>query len=47
MDDTHSGACLCGVVRYTVQGPLRPVVVCHCTQCRRQTGHYLAATSVP
>jgi hypothetical protein len=32
-------------VRYEVRGPLRPVVACHCTQCRRMTGHFLAATA--
>jgi len=36
---------LCGAVRYEVRGPLRPVVACHCTQCRRMTGHFLAATA--
>jgi hypothetical protein len=41
---TKTGGCLCGAVRYEVHGPLRPVVVCHCTQCRKQTGHFLAAT---
>lgn len=46
MDAIHTGACLCGAIRYAVRGPLRPVVVCHCSQCRRQTGHYLAASSV-
>jgi hypothetical protein len=25
---------------------LRGVVYCHCTQCRRQSGHYYAATNV-
>ncbi len=44
--EIHTGACLCGGVRYQVEGPLRPVVVCHCTQCRRQSGHYFAASSV-
>ena len=39
------GECLCGAVRYEVRGPLRPVVMCHCTQCRRMTGHYMAATA--
>jgi len=39
------GGCLCGAVRYEVRGPLRPVVACHCTQCRRMTGHFLAATA--
>jgi hypothetical protein len=41
----RGGGCLCGAVRYEVRGPLRPVVVCHCTQCRRMTGHFMAATA--
>jgi hypothetical protein len=41
----HTGGCLCGAVRYRVAGPLRPVVMCHCTQCRRTTGHVMAATA--
>jgi hypothetical protein len=40
-----TGGCLCGAVRYEVRGPLRPIVACHCTQCRRTTGHFLAATA--
>jgi hypothetical protein len=40
-----TGGCLCGAVRYEVRGSLRPVVACHCTQCRRMTGHFLAATA--
>ena len=43
---THKGSCLCGTVRYTVSGELRPVTYCHCSQCRKQTGHYYAATAV-
>ncbi len=39
-----TGGCLCGAVRYRVDGPLDPVVACHCTQCRRSTGHHAAAT---
>ena len=39
-----TGSCLCGAVRYTVSGPLRPVIYCHCSQCRRTSGHYVAAT---
>jgi hypothetical protein len=41
----RGGGCLCGAVRYRVTGPLRPVVMCHCTQCRRQTGHIMASTA--
>ena len=40
-----SGRCLCGDVRFTVEGPLRPVLVCHCGQCRRMSGHLWAATA--
>ncbi|MBV9697261.1 MAG: GFA family protein [Gammaproteobacteria bacterium] len=41
----HSGGCLCGAVRYVVHGPLRDIVGCHCSQCRRTTGHFLPATA--
>lgn len=41
----QAGSCLCGAVSYRVSGPLRPVVACHCTQCRKSSGHYVAATS--
>lgn len=33
-----TGRCLCGAVTFTVDGPLGPAVVCHCTDCRRCTG---------
>ena len=39
------GSCLCGAVTYQVHGPLRPVIACHCTQCRKTSGHHVAATS--
>ncbi len=41
----RTGSCLCGQVRYRVTGPLRPMIGCHCTQCRKTSGHYVAATS--
>ena len=40
-----TGGCLCGAVRYEVSGPLRPVVDCHCTMCRRTSGHFAAFTA--
>lgn len=45
--DIRVGGCLCGTVRFAAEGPFREVVFCHCTQCRRTSGHYWAATSVP
>jgi hypothetical protein len=41
---TTTGGCLCGAVRYRVDGPARPISICHCGQCRRIHG-YLGAYS--
>lgn len=41
-----TGSCLCGSVTYQTSGSLRPVVNCHCRQCRKTSGHHVAATSV-
>ena len=32
------GSCLCGGVRYEVHGPLRGMLHCHCTMCRKAHG---------
>lgn len=39
------GGCLCGAVRYRVDGTLRPVIYCHCDMCRRTTSHFGAFTA--
>jgi hypothetical protein len=39
------GGCLCGAVSYHVNGEMRPVVACHCGQCRKTSGHFVAATA--
>jgi hypothetical protein len=44
---TANGVCLCGAVRFLVRGALRPIVFCHCGQCRRVHGHYAAYTAAP
>lgn len=45
-EKTHTGSCLCGGVTFTLTPPLRPAIACHCTQCRKTSGHYWSATSV-
>lgn len=43
----YTGSCLCGGVRYRVNGPLRPITACHCSQCQKTSGNFVAATSTP
>ena len=47
MSKITNGSCMCGQVTYQINGPLRPITACHCTQCRKSSGHYSAATSTP
>src|SRR5215468_11372314 len=32
------GACLCGALRYEVEGPFRNLMHCHCSMCRKHHG---------
>lgn len=41
-----TGSCLCGGVRYRIEGTVRGVVNCYCTQCQKTSGHHVAATRV-
>jgi hypothetical protein len=45
MSQLITGGCMCGRVRYQVLGKLRDIVACHCVQCRRSSGHFVAATA--
>jgi hypothetical protein len=38
MTTTITGGCLCGAVRYEIQGDLAMQGVCHCSHCQRQAG---------
>lgn len=35
---SHEGGCLCGAVRYRIDGPIESVAHCHCNSCRRYAG---------
>lgn len=39
------GGCLCGGVRFRVNGKLGPAGFCHCTQCRKASGSAFAANA--
>ena len=42
-----TGSCLCGAVRFTVAGPLPAPDACHCTDCRKHSGHFFVSSDVP
>lgn len=44
---TYEGGCQCGAVRYKIEGEISPVTACHCSQCRRTSGHFWAAFHAP
>lgn len=39
----HSGSCLCGAVRFEVDGDFEHFYLCHCEYCRKDTGSAHAA----
>lgn len=47
MSRTSTGSCMCRALRYSIVGPLRPIIACHCVQCRKSSGHFVAATACP
>ncbi len=36
--ETHEGGCMCGTVRYRLQGPFTYSAHCHCRSCQRAVG---------
>ena len=44
---TYRGSCECRAVTFSVEEPLGPTWACHCSQCRKTSGHYWASTEVP
>ncbi len=42
---TYTGKCLCGAVSFRAAG-LSDIWYCHCKQCQKLTGHFIAAAGV-
>ena len=47
VEKIRTGSCLCGAVAFEIRGGLRPVIACHCGQCQKTSGHFVAATACP
>lgn len=39
----HSGSCLCGEVKFEIEGEFEGFYLCHCSRCRKDTGSAHAA----
>ena len=42
---THEGSCLCGAVRYEINGDIDTLTLCHCQRCRKAHGSAFAAVA--
>lgn len=42
----YTGGCLCGAVRFEIDGGIRNIVYCHCSQCRKAQGSAFAANGI-
>ncbi len=40
------GSCLCGEITFQAEAAAREPAACHCTQCRKQSGHHWASVQV-
>jgi hypothetical protein len=40
------GSCLCGAVSFEITGTLPAPTACHCSQCRKHSGHFEASTDI-
>ena len=43
MSNKYSGSCLCGAVRFEIEGEFERFYLCHCEYCRKDTGSAHAA----
>jgi hypothetical protein len=44
-DTVLRGSCLCGAIRYEIDGELGAIVLCHCSMCRKAQGSAFATTA--
>jgi hypothetical protein len=42
----YTGSCLCGAIRYEITGRISPIVLCHCSKCRKANGSAFHSGSV-
>lgn len=38
MSHIHTGSCLCGTVKFELEGEFKKFFLCHCSRCRKTSG---------
>jgi hypothetical protein len=38
MSHIHTGSCLCGTVKFELEGEFKKFFLCHCSRCRKSSG---------
>lgn len=46
MSEKLAGSCLCGSVKYTINGGVKAVANCHCNTCKKLTGAGFATIAI-
>ena len=42
----YQGSCLCGAISFEITGPIKSIVCCHCSQCRKAQGTAFATNGI-
>ncbi|MBZ0104988.1 MAG: GFA family protein [Sulfuricella denitrificans] len=42
----YRGGCLCGAIRFEIEGRIGSIVYCHCSQCRKAQGSAFATNGI-
>lgn len=42
----YQGQCLCGAVQFMINGPIRNIVYCYCSECRKAQGSASATNGI-
>jgi len=42
----YKGSCLCKTVQFEIHGPIRNIIYCHCSECRKAQGSAFATNGI-
>ena len=42
----YNGRCLCSSVQFEIHGPIRNIIYCHCSECRKAQGSAFATNGI-